>query len=479
MAEMIPHWLTKQAQLSPKRPAIELMNGESITFQELEERSKQFAGRLAALGVDKGQHIGVLSSNSLEMVYTIHALSYLGAVAVMLNIRLTDGELNFQLNDAEVEFLITDQEQTQRNLNVAQMVTYKEIADQDRAESINFQEDIHLDDAFTIMYTSGTTGLPKGVVHTYGNYWWSSIASALNLGLHHNDKWLISLPLFHVSGMSTLMKSAIYGMPIYLMKKFDETKVHEAIMHDNITIVSVVTVMLQRLMEKLGADRYPETMRCFLLGGGPAPRVLLEKAKAKGIPVFQSYGMTETTSQIATLSAEDALTHIGSTGQALLPAQIKIDEPAEDGVGEIIVKGPMVTKGYYKNEEANEESFQDGWLYTGDLGYLDDGGYLYVVDRRTDLIISGGENIYPSEIENALLKIPAIKEAGVTRMEDEMWGHVPVAYVVLQEPITEEEIIEELHDHLAKYKIPKKIYFVDSLPRNAANKLMRNRLREL
>ena len=479
MGEMIPHWLTKQSQLSPKRSAIELVNGESITFQELEERSKQFAGRLAALGVDKGQHIGVLSSNSLEMVYTIHALSYLGAVAVMLNIRLTDGELNFQLNDAEVEFLITDQEQTQRNLNVAQMVTYKEIAEQDQAETRNFREDIHLDDAFTIMYTSGTTGQPKGVVHTYGNYWWSCIASALNLGLHHNDKWLISLPLFHVSGMSTLMKSAIYGMPIYLMKKFDETKVHEAIMHDNITIVSVVTVMLQRLMEKLGEDRYPETMRCFLLGGGPAPRILLEKAKAKSIPVFQSYGMTETTSQIATLSAEDALTHIGSAGQALLPAQIKIAEPAEDGVGEIIVKGPMVTKGYYKNEEANEESFQNGWLYTGDLGYLDDGGYLYVVDRRTDLIISGGENIYPSEIENALLKIPAIKEAGVTRMEDEMWGHVPVAYVVLQEPITEEEIIEALHDYLAKYKIPKKIHFVDSLPRNAANKLMRNKLREL
>ena len=479
MSEAIPHWLTKQAGLSAAESAIELPDGKVITFSDLSAFSMEYAKKLATVGVRDGTHVGILSANCLEMAYVIHALSYLGAVGVLLNTRLTDKELEFQLEDAEVDVLIVDEEQSVRKLQVDKSFTYDEIQNHPAMPNLVLKQELDLDAPFTIMYTSGTTGLPKGVVHTYGNYWWSAIASALNLGLDKEDKWLISLPLFHVSGMSTLLKSVIYGMPIYLMRKFDEGLVHEAIMHKQVTIVSVVTLMLQRLTDRLGEERYPDHLRCFLLGGGPAPKVLLEKAKTKGIPVFQSYGMTETTSQIATLSPKDALEYIGSAGQALLPAWIKIDDPGPDGVGEIVVKGPMVTKGYYKNENANKEAFQDGWLHTGDLGYLDEKGYLYVVDRRNDLIISGGENIYPSEIENALLKIPAIKEAGVTRMEDEIWGYVPVAYVVLQSPISEKEIIEHLKEHLAKYKIPKKITVVDQLPRNAANKLMRNKLKGL
>src|SRR5699024_9072578 len=221
-------------------------------------------------------------------------------------------------------------------------------------------EELALDDPFTIIYTSGTTGFPKGVIHTYGNHWWNAIASALNLGLDKSDKWLIPLPLFHVSGLSTMMKSVIYGMPVFLMKSFDVEVVHQAIMEREVTIVSVVTIMVQRLTERLGDNQYPDQLRCFLLGGGPAPKVLLEKAKAKHIPVFQSYGMTETTSQIVTLSPQDALEKLGSAGKPLLPAQLKIDNPGPDGVGEIIVKGPMVTMGYYKNAEANKESIMEG-----------------------------------------------------------------------------------------------------------------------
>lgn len=160
-------------------------------------------------------------------------------------------------------------------------------------------------------------------------------------------------------------------------------------MSKGITIVSVVTVMVQKLLNELGNNRYPNTLRCMLLGGGPAPKPLLEKAKEKGIPVFQSYGMTETSSQIVTLSPQDALKKLGSAGKALFPAQLRIDGGNEDSIGEIIVKGPMVTKGYYRNEEANKKSFHNGWLRTGDMGYLDDDGFLYVVDRRKDLIISG------------------------------------------------------------------------------------------
>lgn len=477
MSESIPHWLTKQANILPNYPAIELTDGTHVSFHDLEINSLSYARKLAAIGVEKGTHIGILSTNCLEMVYTIHAISYLGAVGVLLNTKLTDEELNFQLDDADVNILITN-DSGNRNLRVKKSYTFQQLETMEES-SVSLQFHINFDDPFTIMYTSGTTGFPKGVVHTYGNHWWSAISSALNLGLNKDDKWLISLPLFHVSGLSTLMKSVIYGMPIFLMKKFDESMVHHAIMEKQITIVSVVTVMVQRLLERLGTENYPNSLRCFLLGGGPAPKVLLERAKEKGIPVFQSYGMTETTSQIVTLSAGDALDKLGSAGKPLLPAQLKINNPGSDGVGEIVVKGPMVTPGYYKNQEANEKSFKDGWLYTGDLGSVDEQGFLYVVDRRTDLIISGGENIYPSEIENALMKMTEIKEAGVTRMEDDKWGYVPVAYVVLHSEITKEEIFAFLATQLAKYKLPKKVFFVEELPRNASNKLLRNKLKEL
>src|SRR5690606_250483 len=213
---------------------------------------------------------------------------------------------------------------------------------------------------------------------------------------------------------STSIKSLIYGMPIYLLEKFDVKKVHAALMNKEITIISVVTIMVQQLLTELGENRYPETLRCMLLGGGPAPKPMLEMAKEKGIPVYQSYGMTETASQIVTLSPQHALDKIGSAGKPLFPAQLKIENPDDESVGEIVVKGPMVTHGYYENEKANQLAFHNGWLKTGDMGYVDEDGFLYVVDRRKDLIISGGENIYPSEIESVLTGMKEIKEVGVT-----------------------------------------------------------------
>lgn len=186
--------------------------------------------------------------------------------------------------------------------------------------------------------------------------------------------------------------------------------------------------------------------------------------------------MTETASQIVTLSPTDALEKLGSAGKALFPAQLKIETQADDSIGEILVKGPMVTKGYYHKQSANEESFQAGWLATGDLGYLDEDGYLYVVDRRKDLIISGGENIYPSEIEGVLSGMKQIKEAGVTGKSDDKWGQVPIAFIVKEMDVTIEEIKEYLQTRLAKYKQPKEFYFVNDLPRNASNKLVRNKL---
>ncbi|MBP1969557.1 O-succinylbenzoic acid--CoA ligase [Virgibacillus natechei] len=483
MSEIIPHWLTKQAFLAPKQIAIETKEGDKITFLELNEKSEQFAKKLASSGVTNGAHVGIFSTNNVSMVIAIHALSYLGAVSVMLNTKLTKEELHYQISDGKVRTVLACDSlgPSIRQMNFpVDVKTFTDIDKQQESEVTLLQE-INLDDAFTIIYTSGTTGFPKGVVHTFGNHWWSATGSALNLGLRAEDKWLAALPIFHVSGLSIFIRSAIYGMPVYLLEKFDEKNVHEAIMYREVTIVSIVTVMLQRLINLLeeGGNRYPPSFRCMLLGGGPAPEPLLEKAKKRNIPVFQSYGMTETASQIVTLSPEDALNKIGSAGKPLFPAQLKINSQNNDQVGEILVKGPMVTKGYFNNSDATKKAVANGWLATGDLGYVDQSGFLYVVDRRKDLIISGGENIYPSEIESVLSGMDEVKEVGVVGKNDDTWGKVPVAFIVGNSTLTEEACIAYAANYLAKYKLPKQIYFIDKLPRNASNKLVRASLLEL
>src|SRR5699024_4581784 len=284
------------------------------------------------------------------------------------------------LNDAGVELVLAQNHD--RKLH-AKIQSFSEVWKLNEQPG-DLCTEIDLDAMFTIIYTSGTTGFPKGVVHSYGNHWWRAVGSMLNLGLSKQDKWLAVLPIFHVSGLSILLRSVIYGIPVYLLEKYDKQSFHEALMSKGVTIASVVTMMVSDLINQLGDNRYPETVRCLLLGGGPAPESLLEEAKARQMPVFQSYGMTETSSQIVTLSPVKALEKIGSSGKPLFPAQLKINAP--DGqVGEIYVKGPIVTKGYFNNEQATNIALIDGWLATGDLGYTDREGFLYVVDRRKDL----------------------------------------------------------------------------------------------
>jgi len=479
---MVPHWLSKQALLSPQKIAIEMDSGESVTFLELETRSKCFAEKLASLHIGEGSRIGIYSANEISMVVAIHAISYLGAIAVLLNTRLTEEELVYQVTDAEVSLIITCENyiSNAQQMNFPVPIRSFSEVNQLLKQQVKLHQEINLEADFTMIYTSGTTGFPKGVVHTYRNHWSSAIGSALNLGLDANDKWLAMLPIFHVSGLSIFMKSVIYGMPVLLFKKFQVEKVNQAIIEQGVTIVSVVTVMLQQLLEGLGKNQYPTSFRCMLLGGGPVPKPLLEKAKDHQVPVFQSYGMTETSSQIVTLSPSDAFRKIGSAGKPLFTAQLDIIDPDIEGVGEIYVKGPMVTKGYYNNLTATTAAIHDHWLATGDLGYVDEEGFLYVMDRRSDLIISGGENVYPAEVEAVLTGMNHIKEVGVVGVDDDTWGQVPVAFVVkTQASVTAKELIDYAQQKLAMYKVPKQVYFVDQLPRNASNKLMRRELLKL
>lgn len=478
MGEVLPHWLDKQALLSPNKIAIELEDGSNITFSDLQNQSQTLARQLAGLGVHASTKVAVLSDNHLDFAILMHAFSYLQAVAVLLNTKLSNPELTSQLEDAEASLLITTQTLKQKkSLSFHEQITFSEI-NKLPVKDIKLADEIDLSTSFTMMFTSGTTGKPKMVVHTYGNHWWSANASTLNLGLQQDDKWLLTLPMYHVGGLSILMRSVITGMEIFLMEKYSPEVFFDALKNKRITIASIVTVMLKDLLDLLTFEPLPEKVRCLLLGGSSVPETLLKKVKEKELPLFQSYGMTETSSQIVTINADNALEKVGSSGKALFPAQLKIENKDENNVGEIVVKGPMVINRYMNHPQANKKEFKDGWFKTGDLGYMDKEGFLFVMERRSDLIISGGENIYPSEVENVLLEIEGVQEAAVVAKEDDKWGQVPVAFVVAHKKMTEAMILADLTSKLASFKLPKEINFMKKLPRNATNKIMRHKLQD-
>lgn len=477
---VMPHWLTKQAELSPHKVAIEQTNGDTLTFSQLRKESEVFARKVASFSIKKKEKIAILSTNHIEMVVAVHALSYINSVVVMLNTKLSKRELEYQLEQSEATLVITtDKLRSEKNLSFSNQKTYEEIKVL-KEKDIPLATHIQLQDPFTMMFTSGTTGNPKAVIHTYNNHWWSAVSSSLNIGIEKHDKWLLTLPIFHVGGLSILLRSVIYGMSVLLMEKYDPDVLFESLMKKNVTIASLVTVMLKQLIERLNEKSLPADFRCLLLGGGSVPESLLQKVKEKEIPLFQSYGMTETSSQIVTLNAEDALRKLGSSGKPLFTADIKISRTNDEEVGEIEVRGPMVMDGYFNNDKANQDVFTDGWLKTGDLGYFDEEGFLYVVDRRTDLIISGGENVYPTEIENVILEIDGVSEVAVIGKKDDTWGQIPVACIVQENDTVSSNLVQSyVAKMVASYKVPKEIYFLESLPKNASNKVMRHKLLQI
>ncbi|HET7628934.1 MAG TPA: o-succinylbenzoate--CoA ligase [Bacillales bacterium] len=483
------NWLEKRAFLTPERMALRCGETE-WTFAELRERARSTAGELASRGAREGERAAVLMRNGLPLAEIIHAMPYAGLTLVPLNTRLTVSELAYQVKDAEVSMLICDETNADKAADICgiedgiDVVTYRELSGiVEEPPALN--EQLEMDAIHSVIYTSGTTGYPKGVMLSHANHWWSAIGSSLNLGLDRNDRWLAAVPLFHVSGLSILMRGVIYGIGVVIHESFDAARANRDIIEQRITIMSVVGAMLSDMLEELGDRSYPDTFRCMLLGGGPAPRVLLEQCKDRTIPVYQTYGMSETASQIATLGPEYMLSKLGSAGKPLFPAELKIvadgKELPNGEVGEIVVKGPNVTNGYLNREADTNETIQEGWLYSGDLGYLDEDGFLYVLDRRKDLIVSGGENVYPAEVEAALLAHPEVADAGVTGVEDARWGAVPVGFVVMKAGAVfdEEQLLADCCGRLASYKVPRRLYEVPHLPRNASRKLLRRKLPDL
>lgn len=477
---MIPNWLVQRAYLTPGKIAFSFRD-EKWTFAQLKDRAMTLAQKMKANGLNEGNRIALLGASNAEMVFIIHACMLSGLEIVMLNSRLTKKEIEYQFDDSSATTLIVadDLHDIVTDMSVRKLF-FSEIYTSPEWPLV-IQDNWETDRTITIMYTSGTTGFPKGVRQTAGNHVSSALSSVLNLGLDEHDVWLCAMPLFHISGFSILVRSVLYGMEVQLHEKFDAVKSANTVENGSITRMSVVSLTLDKILREMEGENkvaHP-SFKTMLAGGGPVPIDYLNRAKALGVPVLQTYGMTETSSQTTTLAANDAIRKMGSAGKPLFFNQIKI-KGAETALekGEVLIRGPHVTPGYI-GRFGGIDPLEDGWFPTGDIGYLDAEGYLYIIDRRSDLIISGGENIYPAEIENVLAAHPSVREAGVCGKEHSEWGSVPIAFVVVSGKVTAEELTLFCEERLARYKVPKSFHFVEELPRNGSNKLLRRKLKEL
>jgi o-succinylbenzoate---CoA ligase len=399
-----------------------------VTYAELDAAAGLVARRLAARGVAAGDRVATTLPPGLAFASLLHALPRLGAVLVPLN--------------------PADPVRADTALTVSEPVEGDE-------RDVPLRDSLDPDEPHTVIHTSGTSGRPKPVELTYGNHHASARASAENLGMADDDRWLAVLPLFHVGGLAVLLRSAIYATTAVVHERFDAAAVRRSFEAGEVTLASLVPTMLARL-RAAGMER-PSGLRAVLLGGGPLPGELLDWALAVGLPACPTYGMTETASQIATARPGERSAH------PLLGVELRATEE-----GEILVRGRMVAPGSLA---------ADGWLHTGDRGRIDSDGRLHVAGRLKEIIVTGGENVSPLEVEEALLAHPAVREAGVTGLPDPEWGEAVTAFVVLSSDVDPAALRDWARERLAPHKVPKRVAAVRSLPRNAAGKLLRERLR--
>ena len=491
-------WLAARAADTPDSAAL-WVDGRWWRFGELDALAARLCARLAADGVHPGDHVAVLLPNSLPMVVTVFALARLGAVMVPLNTRLTAAEVAWQAARADCTRLIcavlTEDQAADVPASLPRPILPTDIASfeawamqKPRAGAPTTARHLPpapLDQPQAIVFTSGTTGYAKGAVITFANHFWSAVGSAFRLGVVPGDRWLACLPLYHVGGLAVLFRSCLYGTAVVLHDGFDTAAVRRSLRDDDVTLVSLVPTMLTRLLhEGLTADDAP-ALRLILLGGAAAHAALLAEALAARLPIAVTYGLTEAASQVATRLPDDAARQSGSAGKPLLFTTVAAMD--DDGrelppgeAGEIVVRGPMVMAGYYRDEPATAATLRGGRLHTGDIGYLDADGDLWLLDRRADLIVSGGENVYPAEVERVLREHPAVALAAVVGLPHPDWGQQVAAAVVLRSPgaATVDELLAHCRTRLAGYKRPRQLVLRDELPQTASGKVQRRLVAE-
>lgn len=493
-------FLAKRARLDPDRIGF-IFEDQELSFRAMNARANRAAHAFLGLGVAPGDRVGLLLANSLEFLDCFFGLAKIGAIVVPLNWRLTSPELAFIANEAGIRALAYGVEYANtvdalRGLLAP--ITYVAVgeaaaSDQGYATLAALASDAEPEpvgdgaDPLVIMFTSGTTGKPKGAVLSHDNLFYDSCTVALSTDWRWGDRVLIALPLFHIGALIYAVINAHVGATTVLMKAFDPAGFLRTLQDRRINSFLAVPAMLHFMLQ---VPRIQDTdlssVRWALCGTAPVPVPLIQAWTRFGIAIQQVYGLTECTGGAAVLSAERALDKIGSTGLPMFHTDIRVvdlnDKDTPPGeVGEIIIRGPHVMREYWNDPRATADTLIDGWLYTGDLGRLDEDGYLYVVERKKDLVISGGENIYPAEVESVLTEMPQFAEVAVIGIPDPAWGEVVCAVGRLKEgqTLTLEQVVAHCTGKLGKYKIPKKLILSEHpLSRNPTGKLLKRLLRE-
>ncbi len=499
-------WFTTRARQDPQRMAL-TFEDRSWTYGELLGDVERLAGLLRAGGVTPGDRVAYLGFNHPRFFIALFAVARLGAIFVPLNFRLTGHELEFIVNDAGAHTLLVGAEHVDVIEGVRERLCCArfwcaegESPDAARwpllasamAEAEPLAEEpvpTAQDDVAVIMYTSGTTGRPKGAMLTHGNFWWNHMAELYTVDVAADDRLLVFAPVFHIGGLNVLtMTTFVKGGHVILQRHFDPEAVLRDLVAHRVTIAFAVPAMLLFVSQSPGyADADLSALRMVLIGGAPCPEPLLHEMARRGVAVQQGYGLTETAAMSTVLTAQYAPAKIGSSGQPPLLTRIRLIDGAgceltEPGArGEVCVRGPNVMRGYWNNPEATRAAIgEDGWFRTGDIGYFDEDRFLYLCDRVKDMIISGGENVYPAEVESILHAHPAIAEVAVVGVPDRKWGERVVAVAALKPGASLD--LEELRGFaagsLGRYKLPSELHVVDALPRNPTGKILKYRIRD-
>jgi acyl-CoA synthetase (AMP-forming)/AMP-acid ligase II len=485
--------------------AITVFGGETTNYGEMAARAAALAGGLSERGVGPGQVVGLLSYNCPEFLETIFAANHLGATAMPINWRLAAPEVRYILEHSEARALVCDEslvdlaneatkgiEDSLLRACVSQLAPegWTPLAELRTTPSHLTHAPAAADDLHRLMYTSGTTGRPKGVMITHANLAWKNVAHVIEFDFTSADLGLACGPLYHVGALDLTTTSLIAaGATTIIHRVFDASEVVDEIERSRVTTVWLAPAMVNAIMALPDIEqRDLSSVRVIINGGEKMPIPLIERIQRTFPSAWfaDAYGLTETVSGDTFLDRDSIVTKLGSVGRPCLYLELDIWDDQGTSVpagerGEIVMRGPKVFKGYWRDADATAAAFAGGWFHTGDIGVRDDDGYLFIVDRLKDMIVSGGENIAGSEVERVLYEHESVLEAAVVGRPDERWGEVPVAFVVLRpDPTaTADALLEHCRAQLAKFKVPKEVTFLDALPRNPSGKVLKRELRDV
>jgi fatty-acyl-CoA synthase len=496
-------WLRERTQLTPNRRAL-TFEGTTWSYATFLDRVEKAASVLRDGGVRHGDRVAFLGLNHPAYFETLFGAARLGAIFVPLNFRLTGPELTYVINDSGAHTIVADGlhraviDSIRPEIPCRRFLTYENDSEIEGWESLGALvagapalegwEPHDPNEVAVIMYTSGTTGSPKGAMLTHGNLFWTDIAGLLLADTLENDVSLVCAPLFHIGGLNvTTLATWLKGGEVVLHRNFDPGKWLADVAEHGVTTTFAVPAML------LFVSMHPEfdsadltTLRTIACGGAPVPEGLIKLYNGRGIRINQGYGLTETSPAGTFLTSEWALEKIGSAGRPPMFVEAKLVDSEKNPVtaphvrGEMCIRGPNVMKGYWNRPQATAEAIDpDGWFHTGDVAYRDEDGFYYIADRIKDMVITGGENVYPAEVEGVLFEHPSVADVAVIGLPDERWGEIVVAIAVAKpgEDLSLESLRDFAGEKLAKYKMPRRLELVDVLPRNPAGKILKFELR--